>query len=165
MGIVYRPRWQKPRSELEKNNGGLEISANSLHISRFPARLPAPRLLDCVFDGGVAELAYAGDLKSSAFGIVGSSPTAPTINFHSSRDGAVFRSGPSHGLEPERERSGANARAFAAERARRRSRRVPPPLPTFTQIAPASSRQPASRPSGPHQSLPPCRRAGCSRLL
>ena len=29
--------------------------------------------------GGVAELAYAGDLKSSAARIVGSSPTAPTI--------------------------------------------------------------------------------------
>ena len=35
-------------------------------------------MVDYKFAGGVAELAYAGDLKSSAFGIVGSSPTAPT---------------------------------------------------------------------------------------
>ena len=29
----------------------------------------------------MAELAYAADLKSAAFGLVGSSPTAPTSSF------------------------------------------------------------------------------------
>ena len=36
-------------------------------------------VLDFKSHGGVAELAYAGDLKSLAARIVGSSPTAPTI--------------------------------------------------------------------------------------
>ena len=44
--------------------------------------------------GGVAELAYAGDLKSSAFGIVGSSPTAPTMRVMAPATGPFFASGP-----------------------------------------------------------------------
>lgn len=42
-----------------------------------------------LFYGGVAELAYAGDLKSSAFGIVGSSPTASTMMKKPSDNGGL----------------------------------------------------------------------------
>ena len=55
--------------------------------------------------GGVAELAYAGDLKSSAFGIVGSSPTAPTMRVMAPATGPFLRPGPLPGLEPARARS------------------------------------------------------------
>lgn len=65
-------------------------------------------------------MAYAGDLKSSAFGIVGSSPTAPTMQeIVRTRPGPLFRaprtdSNPGgRGAEGTRER-------YPAQRARRR---------------------------------------------
>ena len=101
----------------------------------------APRGTLLPMHGGVAELAYAGDLKSSAFGIVGSSPTAPTMQeFVRTRSGPLFRvprtdSNPrgrgAEGTAPAVTRRSARdaARRRSGARAAPAARGVPPPLP------------------------------------
>ena len=77
--------------------GAEPAGAVPIQACALPMHSPHARglsLLDCLIDGGVAELAYAGDLKSSAFGIVGSSPTAPTTTVDGTGFGAVSCSGP-----------------------------------------------------------------------
>ena len=129
-------------------------------------------LVDWHARGGVAELAYAGDLKSLAFGIVGSSPTAPT-RLQTGSCGSPFliwapRGGSNprgRGAERTRERSPRSAQggaAAAADAGGAADRRVPPPLPGYvtgflrepvSHLGAARGREPASETPGPAQRL------------
>ena len=86
--LPYKPFWRGGVPSARKASGisccsaerAVRIRGGSADPRRASVRARRRRgVVHLLAHGGVADLAYAGDLKSSAFGIVGSSPTAPTM--------------------------------------------------------------------------------------